>query len=384
MEQVQPNKAGSAAPLKVVITMPLGVRLGGAENILWTFLQHVDRRRIDPLVVFLDDGPFVAEVASLGIQAVMLRAGRLRDMHRFAATTRSLARLLRQNEPDLVLNWMAKSQLYGSLAAVTAGMSGPVVWWQQGIPEGHWLDRLATLLPARAVGCYSQAAAKAQSSLRPRRATFVVAPGIDAPPRHLAVDGLRERLSISHGEAVIGIVGRLQPWKGQHRVLGAVAELRRRGHPVHGLIVGGTAHNFSPEYEPYLHRLVEDLGIQGHVSFTGQVRNAAPYLELMDVMVNASDPEPFGIVLLEAMAQGVAVVAVRSGGPAEIIQDGDSGLLIESPEQVVMADTLERLIVDDDLRGRIARAGHHRFEQRFSAERMTHELQARLEEFARQ
>src|SRR5262245_60605087 len=186
-------------PLKVVITMPLATRSGGAENVLWTFLQRVDRRRIEPAVIFLDDGPFVDEVASLGVESVPLPAGRLRDVRRFATTTRRLARLMRKNEPDLVLNWTTKSQLYGGLAAAVAGMSDRVLWWQHGLPDGHWLDRLATLLPSRAIGCCSRAAAEAQATIRPRRSTFVVLPGVDAPHGGGVVDGLRQQLSIPEG-----------------------------------------------------------------------------------------------------------------------------------------------------------------------------------------
>jgi len=118
------------------------------------------------------------------------------------------------------------------------------------------------------------------------------------------------------------------------------------------------------------------------VTFTGQVPDATPYIELMDVMVNASDPEPFGIVLLEAMAQDVAVVAVDSGGPSEIIEDGRSGLLIESADDVLLADALERLVVDADFLRSLAAGGHRRFEDAFSARRMAEELQLRIEALA--
>jgi glycosyltransferase involved in cell wall biosynthesis len=363
--------------------MPLAARLGGAENMLWTFLRHIDRRRIEPVVVFLEDGPFVDEVAGLGIETTLLDAGRLRDIRRFASTIRRLGQLFRENQPDLVLNWTAKSQVYGALAAAQVGMRVRVVWWQHGVPERHWLDRLATLLHARAVGCSSKAAAEAQSTLRPRRPTFVVFPGVDSPQLPLDTAGLRRRCAIPNGALVVGIVGRLQPWKGQHHVIGALAELKQRGHTIHGLVVGGNAHNLSPEYEPYLRRLVDDLDLRGQVTFTGQVPDAAAYIELMDVMVNASDPEPFGIVLLEAMARDVAVVAVDSGGPREIVEDGRSGLLIRTSDDVVIADALERLVVDDDLRRRLAGEGRRRVESTFSARGMTEELQSRLEGLAR-
>ena len=77
---------------------------------------------------------------------------------------------------------------------------------------------------------------------------------------------------------------------------------------------------------------------------TGQVPDAGPYIEQMDILVNASDPEPFGIVLLEGMARGVPVVAVDSGGPAEFIEDGRTGVLARSGEPDALADALEPLL----------------------------------------
>ena len=94
---------------------------------------------------------------------------------------------------------------------------------------------------------------------------------------------------------------------------------------------------------------------------TGQVQDAGPYIEQMDILVNASDPEPFGIVLMEAMARGVAVVAVDSGGPAEFIEDGRTGVLARSGEPAALADALEPLLASAELRERIAQAGRETF-----------------------
>ncbi len=73
--------------------------------------------------------------------------------------------------------------------------------------------------------------------------------------------------------------------------------------------------------------LVRELGLDGAVTLTGEVPDAGPYVEQFDVLVNASDPEPFGIVLLEGMSRGVAVLAVDSGGPAEFLEHGRTGML---------------------------------------------------------
>src|SRR5512133_1504556 len=171
--------------LKLLVTVPWGDRAGGAENMLWTFLRHVDRSRIEPTVVFFDRGPFEREVAGLGMRTAVVPSGRLRELGRAAHVVQAVRAVLRTEEPDLILNWSAKTQLYGASAAAAAHVRDRVLWWQHAVPRGHWLDRLATLLPARAIGCSSFESSQAQAHLRPRRPRFVVHPGIEAPPSNV-------------------------------------------------------------------------------------------------------------------------------------------------------------------------------------------------------
>jgi glycosyltransferase involved in cell wall biosynthesis len=253
------------------------------------------------------------------------------------------------------------------------------VWWQHDIPRREWRNVVATALPARAVGTISRSAAAAQEHLRPRRQTFVVRAGIEPPrsPSSDEVAQLRQELQIPAGRFVVGIVARLQRWKGQHHVLAATALLRDRGHDVHCLVVGGDADGQDPEYASALRRQARDLGLVSVVTFTGQVANPAPYLGLMDVAVNASDAEPFGISLLEAMAAGVAAVAVDAGGPAEILAR-DRGMLVERAAPGEFADAIERLIVEPELRSRLAARGPELVATEFGAERGAREFEAAL------
>jgi glycosyltransferase involved in cell wall biosynthesis len=313
-------------------------------------------------LVFFEAGPWPAEVAQAGFRVEVIPAGRLRHLHRWAGSVVRLAKLLGSRQPDVILNWSAKTQLYGSPAAVLAGMPGRVVWWQHAIPRRSWLDGVATLLPARAIGCTSKAAAEAQARLFPARATFVVAAGTPVPDP----DPGPAPLELPAGVPVVGLVGRLQPWKGQDRLLRAQAILAERGHPMHTVIVGGDSYGLSPEYAASLQPLVRQLGLSDAVTLTGEVPDAGPYIAQMDILVNASDPEPFGIVILEAMARGAAVVAVDSGGPAEIIEDGRTGMLARSGQPDALADALEPLLTSSSLREQIGQAGRKRFMQEFT------------------
>jgi glycosyltransferase involved in cell wall biosynthesis len=362
--------------VRVVFTVPWGERLGGAEAMLQGVLEGGAGSEHELEPVFFQDGTWPRELRSAGLRVKVIDAGRLRDARRFVRAVRALAALFRERDPDLIVNWAAKTQLYGAPAAMLAGQSERVVWWQQLIPDRNWLDGLATILPTVAVGCYSGAAERAQQRLWPRRRTFTVSPG--TPPPDPGVGPAQ--IELPPGVPVVGIVGRLQPWKRQDELLRAQRLLRDRGTRVHMLIVGGDSYGLSPEYAASLAPLARELGLEDHVTMTGEVPDAGPYVQRMDVLVNASDPEPFGIVILEGMARGVAVVAVDSGGPAEFVEDGVTGLLARSGSAADLADTLERVIADGALRERLARRGRERFAAEYTTEALRRRFFARLQE----
>jgi glycosyltransferase involved in cell wall biosynthesis len=397
------------------VTVPWGERLGGAEALLQTVLDGAHESGHELELVFLQAGPWPQELREAGFRVEVLAAGRLRELWRWAATVIALARILRARRPDLLLDWAAKTHLYGAPAALLAGMGGRVLWWQHLIADGHWLDRCATALPARGVLCCSAAAARAQARLSPTRPTYVVRAGAPVARENgglpaargdgvLSVVGENGAVpaargngvsSVAHqnggppaplrlppGVPVVGLVGRLQPWKGQDRLLRAQALLRERGCELHTVLVGGDAYGFSSAYAASLPALVRRLGLVDAVTLTGQVPDAGPYIEQMDILVNASNAEPFGLVLLEGMARGVAVVAVDAGGPAEFVEHGTGGLLARSGEPTALADALEPLLRDPALRGQLGGAGRERFLREFTGGALRARFFARMEAIA--
>ncbi len=167
---------------------------------------------------------------------------------------------------------------------------------------------------------------------------------------------------------IVGIVGRLQSWKGQDRLLQAQAILRARGQPMHLVVVGGDSYGLSPQYAASLAPLISRLGLDGAVTLAGEVADATPFIEQMDVLVNASDPEPFGIVLLEAMAAAVPVVAVDSGGPRDIVEQARTGMLARSGDPADLADALEPLLSSAALRHELGERGRERFMRDYTDE----------------
>jgi glycosyltransferase involved in cell wall biosynthesis len=362
--------------MRMIITVPWAQRLGGAEAMLQGVLEGARESGHELEVVFFEPGPWADELRQAGLRVEVIRAGRLRQAHRWVATVVRLARLFRARRPDLILNWSAKTQLYGSPAALLVGMAGRVVWWQQAIPKRDWLDGSATLLPATAIGCYSGAAQRAQERLLPKRPTFTVSAGSPVPEAHAGP----APLTLPSDVPIVGLVGRLQPWKGQDRLLRAQAILRERGHAMHLVIVGGDSWGLSPEYAASLLPLARELGVEDAVTMTGEVPDAGPYVEQMDILVNASDPEPFGIVILEGMARGVAVVAVDSGGPAEFVANRRTGMLARSGAPEDLADALEPLLLSAEMRAEIGAHGRERYLEEYTTAALRRRFFARFEE----
>jgi phosphatidylinositol alpha-1,6-mannosyltransferase len=181
---------------------------------------------------------------------------------------------------------------------------------------------------------------------------------------------IRARYGLA-GQTVLLTVARLVRRKGHDTVLEALAEVRREFRDVHYLVVG------DGPIRGELERKAERLGIADSVTFAGFVPDeelpgcyAAADLFVMVSRERPSkgDVEGFGIVYLEASAAGRPVVAGRSGGVEDAVEDGVSGILIDPEDPGALVEALSRLLRDPDLRRRMARAGRERVVTRFSQE----------------
>lgn len=332
--------------LRVLVVMPLGNALGGGEQMLRQLLRSSDPAAVAWDVVFLRDGPLVEEMRAHATVHV-IDAGRFRDMGRRAAAVWRIAALVRASRADLVFGWMVAGQATAGPAALLAG--APNAWYQVGTPRPDWLDRFATLWPTRGVIALSRDGVEAQSRIWPSRPVRLVYPGVSLDAidgvRTQSPDAVRGRLGLPTDRPLVGIVGRLQRWKGIHVFLDAIAAARRSVPTLHGVVVGGP-HETEPGYAGELRAQAERLGLTDAVTFAGFQSNSIEWMQAMDVVVHASDHEPFGIVVVEAMALGKPVVAGAGGGPAEIITDGTDGLLVPFGDSAGISVAVARLLGD--------------------------------------
>ena len=177
---------------------------------------------------------------------------------------------------------------------------------------------------------------------------------------------VRDRLAIPPGADVIVMLGNLKAWKGQETVVRAVDRVRRSRPLVRCLLVGDTAVADRP-FEEGLRRLVTELGVDSHIVFAGYHQNVADFVLLADVVVHASiRPEPFGRVVLEAMACRKPVIASLGGGVTEIVDHGRTGLLFPPGDDQALASAILELLGDRDRAVRMGEAGYVRLLERFN------------------
>ena len=209
----------------------------------------------------------------------------------------------------------------------------------------------------------------------PEHAVRLLYYGVDLP-FGLSADqrqSVRRELGGSDASVVaIGLIGRMENKKGQHLLVEAMRILRDKDLPVHATFIGPV---MDKAYFVRLQAQVADLGLQDHVTFFGSHKNPIDIMPAFDIVVLATEMETFGLVLIEAMRSGVAVVGSDAGGVPEIIEDGVSGLLFETGNAVDLAAKLMRFCLDPDLRRRLAAAGKSRADELFSRDRHYRNLQ---------
>jgi glycosyltransferase involved in cell wall biosynthesis len=181
----------------------------------------------------------------------------------------------------------------------------------------------------------------------------------------------RAKLGLGADEKLIGLVAQITPWKGQEVAIRAVGLLHQRHPEARLLVVGET--KFTDRATRYdnvaylrsLHRSVAELGLEQHVAFWGERSDVATIMRALDVLVGPSWEEPFGRSVIEAMALETPVVATNVGGPAEYIEDGVDGVLLEPEDIPAWASAVADLLDDPGHRHEIGQRASRKVRKLF-------------------
>ena len=207
-------------------------------------------------------------------------------------------------------------------------------------------------------------------------ADSVIASGINSSRVAVVYDGVeiptattmemrrtaRARWNITDQDLLLGCVGYLLPEKGQETLLRALPQIRVQ-FPSCRIILAGDG-----PCRAKLQSLARELGIVDAVIFAGFVEDVEGVYRALDLFVFPSLAEPLGSSLLTAMAHGLPVIAVASGGVPEIIEDGRNGILVDSPDALKFAASVCQMLGNPDGVARMAKAARETVERRFSAQ----------------
>jgi glycosyltransferase involved in cell wall biosynthesis len=233
-------------------------------------------------------------------------------------------------------------------------------------------------MPSKAVFTCSEFAAGEQRTKQPDSNVIAIPLGVDLSRFGIlslpSPDEARKQLGLPGDGPIIGIVGRLQHWKGMHTLIDAMPRILEN-HPDSNCVIVGGAYPAEPKYESFLKQRAKKHGLESKIIFAGAQVNVPIWMQAMDIVVHASIREPFGIVVVEAMSLGKSVIASVPGGPAEVIRDGKNGFLSHSSDPLMLADKINILLDDANLRNEMGNAAindaTHNFSSDAFAQRLT-------------
>ncbi|WP_313408294.1 glycosyltransferase family 4 protein [Aeromicrobium sp.] len=326
-------------------------------------------------VVLPQDGPLVEVLRARGARTVVtdfpvLRKAFLnpRGLVRLAAATlRTLPALWRHvGAADVV--WVNTITVPGWLAVARLRGRDAVCHVHEAEDEGHRLVRTALALPlvlARRIVCNSAAARHSLTAVVPAlgRRTTVVHNGVEGPTEGATALPVR----IPGDPARIAMIGRFSPRKGTDVALEAVARLRAEGRDVSLGLCGSTFEGYE-WFEQDLRKRSAQPDLAGSVEFLGFVRPVWSVLAGADVVLVPSRVEPFGNTAVEALLAERPLVASRTQGLREIVEDGVTGLHAEPGDADSLATAIARLLDDPALARRLAETGGREARRRFSTE----------------
>lgn len=321
------------------------------------------------------------------LSVVVIQKGGLLD--RPAINT--LTKLLQTGEIDLIHAHNGRTGLSAALAARRAG-SGASVVTQHFIEPGRLLQsalkRTLGALAHRwtnaritrfiAISQAVQAAMLARRDAPPQKIA-IVPNGISAPDNGPARDAsrIRTEFAVRTETPLIVCVARLEKEKDVPTLISAMKTVISTNPTARCLIVGEGSGRVALELQ------VASSGLERNITLTGFRRDSLAFIAAADVFVLPSLAEPFGLVILEAMALGKPVIASDAGGPREIVVHGDTGLLVPPARPDAMAAALRQLVDDPSARARMGAEGRRRFASKYTARAMARSTLAVYEDALR-
>ena len=351
-----------------------GLALGGAERMMLAMLKGLDKQKYNiKLCCWCGSCKLQKDIEEAGIEVIDLK----QEDGNILKVVSKMRKVIKEHHIEFLHTHLFDADLCGFLAGKTTGV--PII--VSSVPSFTFLckkkhqirykilslffDRFITI--SEAIGKFMVKNCK----INPKKVTAVHSGFLDEFNCQIdkaSVADMRKKYALTENDLVIGIVARLDSRKGYFYLLDAVAKIIKDYPEVKLICAGGG--DLQPELGAYSRK----LGIDKRVIFTGTVEDIPSFLGLLDIFTLPSLDEGLGIVILEAMNSGLAVVASNVGGIPEMVDNDETGLLVEPANSDDLARGLITLIKDKDLRVKMGELAKERV-KRFSSDIMIQKLE---------
>jgi len=351
-----------------ILHVTYDMNIGGTEQVIRNLVEGLDKTRFKSSILCIDGtiGPWGQSLQEKGYTHYCLK----RQPGFDRALIRDIRNILREADIDIVHCHQYTPYTYGWFASLFTGK--PVIFTEHGrfYPDVSSTKRrlINPLLQLRTAAITAISAATKQAlvqfeNLSADRIEVIyngIADSVTAPSA-----ALKDSLGIADGEVVLGTISRLDPIKNQAMMLKAFKRAIAQAPNLRLLIVGDGPLRAELEY------LTRDLGISDRVIYTGFQPEPKKYLAIMDVFLLPSLSEGTSMTLLEAMSFGIPSIATAVGGTPEIIQNQETGLLIENEDESGLVEAIIELAGSEERRKKYGSNARRQYETRFTLESMT-------------
>lgn len=365
-------------------------KMSGAEQGLLQLAAGLDRTKFSPTVVLPRPGALSEALDKLDVPVNFLPLKRLKKtvcpccllacLFSLWRVERRLTRLVRDRSVRLIHANSNIAQLYAGRAARRTGV--PCIWHSRDLvrlgPLGRWMASHATKIIAT-----SRAVAEHLESCRPLAGTVTMihnAVDLDtfSPGNRRGAE--RRALGVDDNALLVATIGQLVPWKRQADFIAAAALIARELPASRFLVVGSDLFDDNPQYVERLRNLAATENIAGRLTFTGQHTDMPALLEAVDLVIHPATREPFGRAVAEAMAMARPVIAVNACGPAEVIEDGVTGLLVPPGSPKALAKAAVSLAQDPERAQSLGAAARKHIQNHFASPNHVKHVQSLYEE----
>lgn len=374
-------------------------KIGGGQQVLYSIVSRLDGTRYTPLVALPPRSPMRQRLARAGVRSVGVpfsdrnlslpkitdAASVARSASSVVGAVRAIMRVARHENVDIIHANSAVAGVHALPAAMMLRL--PCVVHSHDFLTASTTNRVLKLMmryEKSAMIFVSHALANFYGAASGKFRYSVIHNGVDTRvfrPDPGARTRFLEECKLPPDCFLVGAVGRLEPGKGFGLLLEAFA-LVAKDHPTARLVVVGEAvFDRMNSARRDLEDKVERLGLKDRVVFTGFREDVPSIMAALDVLVHCpTDPEGFGLILVEAMACGRPVVTVPEGGIVEVVTNGKNGIIVPAGDVGAIARAIGSLAGDSSLARRLGEVGRRTVEEHFSVELQASEVQTLYDE----